>query len=58
MHFPLFWMALFFSLQTEIKKLMSQFSSQEKQFKKKNHDLLEDYKRNIQQYESLQSKIK
>ncbi|KAM7367826.1 hypothetical protein PAMP_014100 [Pampus punctatissimus] len=45
------------SLQTKMKNVMSKYTSQEKQFKKKNWYLSEEYKRNIQQYEGIQKKI-
>nr|XP_046229944.1 dynein regulatory complex protein 1 [Scatophagus argus] len=47
-----------FSLQTEWKNLSRKCNSQEKQFTKRNQLLCEDYKRNIQQYEGVQKKIK
>ncbi|XP_044025293.1 dynein regulatory complex protein 1 isoform X2 [Siniperca chuatsi] len=46
------------SLQTEMKSLMTKYTSQEKQFTKRSQYLSEDYKRNIQQYERIQKKIK
>ncbi|XP_065819921.1 dynein regulatory complex protein 1 isoform X1 [Labrus bergylta] len=46
------------SLKTEIKNLKAQFSSQEEQFAARSRQLPEHYKRNIQQYEQAQKKIK
>ncbi|XP_045916689.1 dynein regulatory complex protein 1 isoform X2 [Micropterus dolomieu] len=45
------------SLQTEMKNLMTTYTSEEKQFTKRSRYLSEDYKRNIQQYERIQKKI-
>ncbi|KAM6992409.1 dynein regulatory complex protein 1 [Tautogolabrus adspersus] len=46
------------SLITERKNLKARFSSQEKQFAARSRQLPEHYKRNIQQYERAQKKIK
>lgn len=42
----------------ELKKILSQYSSVAKKMKKKNDHLLEDLKRNVQQYDRLQKKVK
>uniref|UniRef100_A0A3Q3WWG5 Dynein regulatory complex protein 1/2 N-terminal domain-containing protein n=1 Tax=Mola mola TaxID=94237 RepID=A0A3Q3WWG5_MOLML len=57
MSFP-FLDALCFSLQADIRNLLSQYSRQDAQFKRKNRYLLEDYKRSVLQYERIQKKIK
>lgn len=41
-----------------MKNLVEKYRSQEKQFTKRNQYLSDDYKRNIQQYECIQKKIK
>ncbi|XP_070843946.1 dynein regulatory complex protein 1 [Chaetodon trifascialis] len=46
------------SLQREMKNLMVKYTSQEKEFTKRSRYLSEDYKRNVQQYEHMQRKIK
>lgn len=55
-YFPI-WISLV-RLETELKNLRDQYAKQEKEFKKKNHSLCEDYIRNLQQYERIQIKIK
>lgn len=47
-----------FSLRNEMKNLRTKLDSQKEQFTKKSRYLAEDYKRNIQQYERMQAKIK
>ncbi|KAM8725470.1 dynein regulatory complex protein 1 isoform 2-T2 [Acanthopagrus schlegelii] len=46
------------SLRTDMKNLVEKCKSQEQQFTKRNQYLSDDYKRNIQQYECIQKKIK
>ncbi|KAM9840246.1 dynein regulatory complex protein 1 [Aulostomus maculatus] len=46
------------SLQTEVKNLTAKCINQEKQLKKKNACLSEEYKRSIQRYEGMQKKIR
>lgn len=42
----------------ELKKLLSQYSSAAKEMRRKNSSLLTDFKRNVQQYERIQKKVK
>lgn len=46
------------SLQTQVKDLHNKYTRQNQQFRKKNRYLSEEYKRNFQQYERIQQKIK
>ncbi|XP_039981577.1 dynein regulatory complex protein 1 isoform X2 [Xiphias gladius] len=48
----------FVSLQAERKNLQTKIASQEKQISKRGRYLFKDYKRNIQQYQCIQKKIK
>uniref|UniRef100_A0A3Q4BIY3 Dynein regulatory complex protein 1/2 N-terminal domain-containing protein n=1 Tax=Mola mola TaxID=94237 RepID=A0A3Q4BIY3_MOLML len=45
-------------ITADIRNLLSQYSRQDAQFKRKNRYLLEDYKRSVLQYERIQKKIK
>lgn len=45
-------------MEAELRNLLAQYSSQEKQFKDRSQFLSDDYKRNIQQYERIQKQIK
>lgn len=45
-------------MQNEVKNLTKEYTNQVKHFTKRSWYLSEDYKRNIQQYERMQKKIK
>ncbi|XP_073348558.1 dynein regulatory complex protein 1 [Pagrus major] len=46
------------SLGTDMRNLVDKYRTQEKQFTKRSRYLSDDYKRNVQQYECIQKKIK
>lgn len=52
------WLALCFSVRKRLKKQMEMLASKNEQLKKRDQDMTEEYKHNIQQFERLKKKTK